>query len=198
VPDQPSTHPGAPAADEHASPWTRLSRRQVYGNPWIELHEDQVVNPGGGDGIYGVVSFRNRAVGIIPVDAQGHTWLVGQYRYPLERYSWEIPMGGHPVALPPLEGAQRELEEETGLRARRFDELLQVDVSNSVTDESGVVYLARDLYAGVMQPEETERLRLRRLPFDEALAMALDGRIRDLLSVAGLTALGLRRREFGV
>ena len=180
------------------SPWTTLSTRLVYENPWIRVREDRVLNPAGGEGIYGLVRFRNRAVGIIPVDEAGHTWLVGQYRYALDHYSWEIPMGGQPLDQDPLEGARRELREETGLRAGRFDSLLEVDLSNSVTDERGCVYLARDLVEGPPEFEDTEAIRIRRLPLEEALAMALDGRIRDLLSVTGLMALGLRREEFGL
>ena len=180
------------------SNWTRLSTRQIYANPWLEVHEDQVITPRGNPGIYGVVKFRNRAVGIIPVAENRDTWLVGQYRYPFDTFSWEIPMGGHPVAEDSLDGARRELQEETGLRAERFDRLLQTEVSNSVTDEVGVVYLARGLVEGVTNFDETEQLEILRLPFDEALAMALDGRIRDLLSIAGLTALALRRKEFGL
>ncbi|WP_207062576.1 NUDIX hydrolase [Motiliproteus sp. SC1-56] len=180
------------------NPWTTLATRWVYDNPWIAVREDRVLNPGGGEGVYGVVRFKNRAVGVIPVDDAGHTWLVGQYRYALGHYSWEIPMGGHPVEEPEEDGALRELREETGLRAGRLDTLLEVDLSNSVTDERGVVYLARELTPGPTDFDETEAIELRRLPFDEALAMALDGRIRDTLSVAGLCALGLRRQTFGL
>lgn len=180
------------------SPWTTLASRLVYENPWIRVREDQVLTPTGSEGIYGVVKFRNRAVAIIPIDDKGYTWLVGQYRYPLQRYSWEVPMGGHPVADDPLQGAQRELAEETGLRAERFTELLRPDVSNSITDEVASVYVAQELTQGETDFDPTEQLAIRRLPFDEALAMAQDGRITDLLSVTALLALALRRNEFAL
>ena len=114
--------PPSPAFDETHNPWQVLSSAVQYENPWISVREDQVLNPAGGPGIYGVVSMKNKAIGIIPVDAGGYTWLVGQYRYPLSEYSWEIPMGGGPVALDVLESAQRELREETGFTARRWDQ----------------------------------------------------------------------------
>ncbi len=180
------------------SPWTTLASRMIYENPWLRIREDRVINPGGGEGIYGLVKFRNRAVGIIPVDEQGRTWLVGQYRYATGGYSWEIPMGGHPVAEDPQEGARRELAEETGLRAGKFTEILRVDISNSVTDEQGVVYLARQLTAGETCFDETEDLAIRCLPLDEAIAMAMDGRIRDGLSVTGLLKLAMMRAELAL
>jgi len=181
---------------ESPSPWTTIASRWIYENPWIRVREDQVITPTGSEGIYGVVKFHNRAVAIVPLDSEGYTWLVGQYRYPLDRYSWEVPMGGHPVADDPLEGARRELAEETGLRAERFTELLRTAISNSISDELGIVYVATGLTQGATEFDTTEQLAIRRLPFDEALAMAQDGRISDLLSVTALMALALRRTEF--
>ncbi len=181
--------------DENANPWTTLSSRLVYENPWLQLQEDQVINPNGGEGIYGLVKFRNRAVGIIPVDDQGYTWLVGQYRYALQAYSWEIPMGGHPLDQDPTVGARRELAEETGLQAKKFQEIARVDISNSVTDEEGVIYLAEDLTPGNTNFDETEDLQIKRLPLSEAITWALDGRIRDCLSVTGLLKLALLRSQ---
>jgi 8-oxo-dGTP pyrophosphatase MutT (NUDIX family) len=180
--------------DDESSPWRTLAVRRVYDNPWITVEEDEVVNPAGGPGIYGRVLFKNLAVGVLPVDDEAHTWLVGQYRYPLGRYSWEIPMGGSPLGVDPAETALRELKEETGLMAERLERLVEVDLSNSITDERGVVYLAESLTAGEPEPEETERLAIRRLPLEEAVAMALDGRITDALSVLGLLAVERRRR----
>lgn len=175
-----------PSLDENHNPWQVLSTEVKYHNPWISVREDQVVNPGGGRGIYGVVSMKNRALGIVPLDADGNTWLVGQYRYPLNEYSWEIPMGGGPVELDILESAQRELREETGLLAHRWTNIARLHTSNSVTDEEGFVFLAEDLEQGEVEPEETEDLRLWKLPLAEAVQMVMNNQITDAVSVAGL------------
>ncbi|WP_404385997.1 NUDIX domain-containing protein [Caenispirillum salinarum] len=176
--------------DETArNPWTRLSRRTAYRNPWITVTEDEVLTPGGRPGIYGIMSPNSVAVGCLPVDAEGQTWLVGQWRYPLDRYSWEIPEGGASKEVPPHEEALRELREETGLTAARFQELLRLDLSNAISDEGAVVFLVWDLTAGEAAPDETEDLRLRRLPVAEAIEMAHDGRITDAISVAALLRL---------
>ncbi|QNH63232.1 NUDIX domain-containing protein [Hymenobacter sediminicola] len=172
--------------DETHNPWQVLSTEVKYHNPWISVREDQVLNPSGGRGIYGVVTMKNKALGIVPVDADGNTWLVGQYRYPLSEYSWEIPMGGGPVELDTLESAQRELREETGLLARRWTNIARLHTSNSVTDEEGFVFLAEDLEYGEVEPEETEDLRLWKLPLADAVQMVMDNRITDAVSVAGL------------
>ena len=175
-----------PNFDETHNPWRTLSTEVKYHNPWISVREDQVLNPGGGQGIYGVVSMKNKALGIVPVDAEGNTWLVGQYRYPLNEYSWEIPMGGGLLEHDILESAQRELKEETGLTAARWTRIARLHTSNSVTDEEGFVYLAEDLTAGEVEPEETEDLRLWKLPLAEAIRLVMDDRITDGVSVAGL------------
>ncbi|WP_324676389.1 NUDIX hydrolase [Hymenobacter sp. GOD-10R] len=176
----------SPDFDETHNPWQVLNTEPKYQNPWISVREDQVINPAGGRGIYGVVTMKNKAIGIIPIDADGNTWLVGQYRYPLNEYSWEIPMGGGPVELDILESAQRELREETGFSAQRWTNIARLHTSNSVTDEEGFVFLAEDLIPGEVEPEETEDLRLWKLPFADAVQMALDNRITDAISVAGL------------
>jgi 8-oxo-dGTP pyrophosphatase MutT (NUDIX family) len=185
--------------DENRNPWQVLSSAVQYQNPWISVREDQVLNPKGGRGIYGVVTMKNKALGIVPVDAQGNTWLVGQYRYPLNEYSWEIPMGGGPVGRDVLESAQRELKEETGLLARRWTNIARLHTSNSVTDEEGFVFLAEGLEQGETEPEDTEDLRLWKLPLAEAVAMVMDNRITDAISVAGLLKAErvLRTREAG-
>jgi 8-oxo-dGTP pyrophosphatase MutT (NUDIX family) len=178
--------PSAPAVDETHNPWQTLSTEVKYHNPWISVREDQVLNPGGGRGIYGVVSMKNKALGIVPVDTEGNTWLVGQYRYPLNEYSWEIPMGGGLIEHDILASAQRELKEETGLVAARWTRIARLHTSNSVTDEEGFVFLAEELSQGDVEPEETEDLRLWKLPLAEAVRMAMDDRITDGISVAGL------------
>lgn len=182
----PLSLPQLPPLDETHNPWQTLHTEVKYQNPWISVREDQVINPHGGRGIYGVVTMKNRALGIIPVDNEGNTWLVGQYRYTLNEYSWEIPMGGGPVGQDILESARRELREETGLLAARWTRIARLHTSNSVTDEEGFVFLAQDLTQGDTEPEETEDLRLWKLPLTEAVQMALDDRITDCISVAGL------------
>ena len=168
------------------NPWQIQSREQVYDNPWITVHEDQIINPRGGTGIYGWVHFKNKAIGIVPVDEQLNTWLVGQYRYTLNEYSWEIPMGGGPNELDPLESARRELKEETGLTAKKWQNIMRIHTSNSVTDEEGFIFLAQELTAGETEFDETEDLRIRKLPLAAALQMVLDQKITDAISISGL------------
>jgi len=175
------------------NPWQVLGERDVYDNPWIRVVEHEVIHPAGNPGIYGVVSFKNLAVGIIPLDADDHTWIVGQFRFALDEYSWEIPMGGVSLATDPLTGAQRELKEETGLTAARWEQILAVRISNSVTDESGVVYVARDLQHGEPEFDDTEKIEIRHLPFDDVVRMVMDGDITDCLSVTGVLKLAAMR-----
>lgn len=172
--------------DGSPNPWRTLSEQTAYDNPWISVSHREVLNPSGGPGIYGVVHFKNTAVGIVPLDAAGYTWLVGQYRYTLGRYSWEIPEGGAPLGTDPLLAAQRELLEETGITAAVWTPLLELHTSNSVTDEYGVAFVAQGLSFGEAQPEETEDLSVRRLPFSEALEMVLRGDITDVLSMVAI------------
>ncbi|MCB0636019.1 MAG: NUDIX hydrolase [Lewinella sp.] len=175
------------------NPWLTLDLQVVYNNPWIQVSHRNVINPSGGKGIYGIVHFKNLAVGVIPIDEEDHTWLVGQYRYALGRYSWEIPEGGCPLGDSPLAAAQRELREETGPQAGHWEELLRTDLSNSVTDEEGVIFVARQLSQGTATPEPTEALQLRRLPVQEAINMVLQGEITDALSVMSLLRLAMQR-----
>lgn len=172
-------------------PWRRTSSTRVYDNPWIEVLHDEVLTPAGSAGIYGRVNFKNIAVGCIPVDEEGHTWLVRQYRYSLDEASWEIPMGGVPKGADTLAGAKRELEEETGLLAADWQQILRLHTSNSVTDEVGYVFVARRLSEGQQQLEDTEDITVSRLPLSEVWDMVLDGRITDAMSVAGLLRLRL-------
>ena len=172
-----------------ANPWKQQSSKLVFENPWLTLHEDKVINPGGGISHYGKINFKNIAIGIIPLDADNNTWLVGQYRYVPDCYSWEIPMGGGQLEIDPLESAKRELIEETGLIAEDWQELMKLHTSNSVTDERGIIYIARDLSQGETAFEETEELLIQKLPLDEAVERVLSGEITDSVSVAGLLKL---------
>jgi 8-oxo-dGDP phosphatase len=171
---------------ELPNPWRTTGSAVVYANPWITVREDAVVRPDGSPGIYGVVGFRTVALGAVARYADGTTVLVGQYRYTLDAWSWEIPEGGGDPLLAPEQELARELEEETGLVAGRLTPLGEVHTSNSVTDERGLLFLAEDLTEGLPRPEPTEQLVRWRLPLDEAVAMAYDGRITDSMSVAGL------------
>lgn len=171
---------------DEKNPWTTLESRKIYENNWIGLTEHDVINPSGGKGIYGQVHFKNLAIGILPLDEEKNTWLVGQYRYPLNAYSWEIPEGGGPLHLPALDSAKRELLEETGLTASYWQQIQQMHLSNSVSDELAIIYIATGLTEGESEPEETEQLRIRKLPFEEAYQMVLHGEITDSMSVAAI------------
>ena len=173
-------------ADDNLNPWRTCGSREVYVNPWIRVREDNVIRPDGRDGIYGIVEFQNLALGIVPVTDNGDTYLVGPWRYPVEAYSWEIPEGGGPLAVPALESAKRELAEEVGLRAALWTDLGPFHLSNSVTDETGRIFLAEGLTEGEAEPEGDEVLVVRRLPLLEAYEMAMEGRITDGVSIIGL------------
>jgi 8-oxo-dGTP pyrophosphatase MutT (NUDIX family) len=177
--------------DESVNPWGKVSTRVVYDNPWINVREDTVVRPDGRPGIYGVVHFKNVAVGVLAVE-DGEVYLVGQYRYTLERYSWEIVEGGCGEGEEPLDAARRELEEETGLRASSWVKMCEAHLSNSVSDELAVWYLATELEQGECRPEGTERLQVRRVSVEEALRMTFTGEITDALSMLALMQLRLR------
>lgn len=176
-----------------AGPWTRHTRRVAYENPWITIWHDEVTRPDGAPGIYGVVHFANVAVGVLAIDEADRVLLVGQHRYALDAYSWEIPEGGVPPEETPLEGARRELHEETGIEAASWREMSRSHLSNSVSDELAVIYLATELTAGVATPDGTEALDIRWLPFDDVLAMTLDGRITDALTVLAIQRAALDR-----
>ena len=170
--------------------WKTLSTEDVYDNPWIKLEEHQVINPGGGRGIYGKIHFKNTAIGVIALDKDDNIWLVGQHRYPLNEWSWEIPEGGGPKGTEVLESAKRELKEETGLVAEKWTIIQRAHLSNSVSDEEGFIFLAEELTAGDMEREDTEAdMKVWKLPFREALQLVLDGKITDSLSVMGILKL---------
>lgn len=169
-------------------PWQQLSSDRVYDNPWIQVTHDEVLTPAGTAGIYGVVHFKNHAVGVVPLDAQGNVYLVKQFRYTLNAYSLEIPEGGSPLGESLLETAQRELKEETGLHAEQWEHLLNLHTSNSVTDESGAIYLARQLTQGEAALDPTEDIEVLCVPLQQAIAWVFSGQITDSLTVMGLLA----------
>jgi len=177
------------------NPWTITGQTIAYDNNWISLTEYQVINPSGNPGIYGKVHFKNLAIGILPLDNKLNTYLVGQYRFPLGEYSWELPEGGGPIGTDPLESAKRELLEETGLKAGKWSELQRMHLSNSVSDELCIIYLARELEQFEAEPEDTEQLRIRKLPFEEAYQMVCRNEITDSISVAGILRVKLLLAE---
>jgi 8-oxo-dGTP pyrophosphatase MutT (NUDIX family) len=167
-------------------PWRALNETQLYENPWIRLTAHDAVAPTGAPAKYAVVRFANHATGALPIFDNGDTLLVGQHRFPLFDYSWEIPEGGAPAGEDPLEGAKRELREETGWEAKDWRPLIRFQLSNSVTDERGACFLATGLTEAQAAPDDTEEFQLKRLPFREALHLATSGAIHDLITVASL------------
>tara|TARA_R110002072_G_scaffold192183_11_gene349038 strand:- start:2834 stop:3409 length:576 start_codon:yes stop_codon:yes gene_type:complete len=181
--------------------WTELNREIKYSNPWIELSESKILNPNGGEGIYGVVHFKNLAIGIIPIDDEGNTWIVGQDRFPFEgKFTWEIIEGGGPLEIEPIESAKRELLEEAGLKAKEWTLIQEMDLSNSATTEKALIYLARDLSFHESNPDETEDLKLEKISFNELYQKVIKGEIVDSLSVVGVLRLKdmMNRGEFKV
>ncbi|MEM8897827.1 MAG: NUDIX hydrolase [Bacteroidota bacterium] len=174
------------------NPWKTLSQDTKYDNNWIKVTEFQVLNPSGKEGIYGVVHFKNQAVGVVPY-VNGEIWMVGQYRYPLEAYSWEIPEGGSPLGEDPLATAKRELKEETGLVAGSYQPILEMNLSNSVSDEWGIVYLATGLQQEEAEPEETEELHIKKMKLEEVYQMVESREIKDSLTVAAIYKLMLMK-----
>lgn len=175
--------------------WQRLSSECRYENPWIQVFHEDVLTPGHTKGIYGRVHFRGTAIGIIPVDDEGNTWLVGQYRYTLHEYSWEIPMGGCPQGELPLVAAKRELAEETGLSAQNWQQIQRLHTSNSITDECGLVFLASQLTQGQMMLEPSEDITVKKISLKEAVEWVMEGKITDAISVAGLLLVWQQRKH---
>ena len=181
--------------NEKTGGWKTKTSTVVYENPWIEVSHNEVVTPNNTDGIYGVVHFKNTAIGVVPIDDEGNTWLVKQSRYTLDQYTWEIPEGGCPQGEDPINAAKRELEEEVGLQAYDWQQLMTMHLSNSVTDEFCVVFVARDLFAGTQQLESTEDIEYKKLPLSEAINMVKRGEITDGISVAALLRVALMQHE---
>jgi 8-oxo-dGTP pyrophosphatase MutT (NUDIX family) len=181
----------------HVGPWRRRSRATAYANPWIEVLHDEVDRPDGSPGIYGVVHFHNAAVGVVAVGDDGRILLVGQHRYALDQYSWELPEGGAAAGEPAVDGARRELVEETGFAADTWRELCRFSMSNSVTDERGTIFVATGLRAGPAAPDPTEDLAVRWATVDEVLAEIDAGEIHDLMTIAGVSRYALSLREDG-
>lgn len=172
--------------DEKKNPWKTVKSEVTYDNPWIKITEHQTINAAGGDGIYGVVHFKNIAIGIIPLDEDYNTWLIGQYRYPLQQYSWEICEGGGSHQDDVLDSAKRELLEELGIKANDWTNIMDVHLSNSVTDETGVIYVAKGLSYHTPEPEEGEILQIKKIPFNDVYQMVMNGHLTDSLTVAGI------------
>jgi 8-oxo-dGTP pyrophosphatase MutT (NUDIX family) len=166
--------------------WKTLTSQLVYESAWIAVNKHETINPAGNPAIYSVVNFKNLAIGIIPLSEDGYTWLVGQWRYPLNAYSWEIPEGGGPLGEEPVKTAERELKEETGIVASHFEEIMQLDLSNSATDEHAHVFLATGLSFEEAEPEESEDLQVKKVHINEAFEMVLKGEITDAISVAAI------------
>lgn len=176
----------------HLNSWKTRGVKKIFESPWIELEVHDVINPSGNKGIYNVIKFKHWAIGILPVDEQGYTYLVGQWRYPLNQYSWEIPEGGGSLNIPPIESAQRELLEETGLVAQNFEELLRLHTSNSVTDELAIVFLATNLQQKQSMPEETEDITIKKVHMREALELVMNNEITDSISVAAILKASIK------
>ena len=180
---------------DEPNPWTKKSEKIIYDNPWIIVREHQVIDPSGRDTIYGVVSAKHLAIGIIPLDERNNTWLVGQYRYPLGRYSWEIVEGGGKFDVDTIESAKRELKEETGLEAREYTEILRMQTSNCISDEIAIIYVAKGITEGIASPDDDEKLKVVKVPFSEAYRLVMEGKIEDSLSVGGILKAHLLMKE---
>lgn len=168
------------------NPWFVKESITKYDNPWIKVVEHQVISPANKDGIYGVVEFKNKAVAIVPLDEHNNTWLVGQFRFPMNTYEWEVPEGGSPADETPLETAQRELAEEVGLVAEEYELVQEVQLSNCTTNEIGFIFVARRLKEVAQKFDETEVLQIKKLPFAEVYEMATAGKIKDNFSLTAI------------
>lgn len=172
--------------NEFKNPWHKVSSREVYDNPWITVRQDEVIKPNGESGIYGVTHFKFLAAAVVPLDGEGNIWLVGQFRYTLNEFSWEIPMGGGSLEVDSIVSAKRELKEETGLIAGKWTNLGRLHTSNSVTDEVGYMFLAEELSLEKADPDDTEILTTKKVSLMDAIQMVMDSEITDSLSIAAI------------
>jgi ADP-ribose pyrophosphatase len=171
---------------EHPNPWTTITSEQIYESPWIAVSKHDVLTPHNTPGTYSTVHFKNLAIGILPLDKDYNTWIVGQYRYPIKQYSWEIPEGGGQLGVAPLDSAKRELHEETGIIANKWTKIQEMYLSNSVSDEHCTLYIAQELSFGESHPDDDEELEMRKLPFNELYKMVESGEITDSLTIAAV------------
>ena len=172
--------------DETKNPWTLLEKKLVYESPWISVSHHDVLNPAGNPGTYSVVHFKNLAIGVLPLDENFNTWIVGQYRYPHEEFTWEIPEGGGKLGIDTLNSAKRELEEECGIIARKFTFIQKMQLSNSATDEVAYIYVAQDISFTKSSPDENEELHIKKVHFDELYEMVLSGKVTDSLTATAV------------
>lgn len=177
------------------NPWKTHQSEKVYESPWISVTKHDVTNPGGLTGTYSVVHFKNLAIGVIVLDEENNTWLVGQYRYPIDQYTWEIPEGGGKLDVDPLDSAKRELLEETGITAKKWTKIQEMHLSNSASDEFCILYLAQDISIGKSQPEPDEELQLVKIPFEDVYQLLLEGKITDSLTVTAVLKVKLMMLE---
>lgn len=169
--------------DETKNPWKVLSTKPVHETPWIKITHHDVINPAGNSTVYTTVNFKNYAIAVIPLDENYNTWIVGQYRFPINEYSWEIIEGGGPIELSPQESAARELKEEAGITAKVWHEIYEFHASNSATDELAKVFVAKDLSFGESCPEESEELQVKKIPFQELVSMVYENKVKDSLTI---------------
>lgn len=167
-----------------ARTWRDGGAATVFENPWMRLTRHQATAPTGAPADYVVMRPRNLAAGVLPLHDDGTVTLVGQHRFATMRYSWEMPEGGVPEGEDPLAGIQRELAEEAGLVADHWLEVLRLDLSNSITDERAVCWLAWGLGAAATAPDPTEDLRIVRVPFLSLIEEIDRGAVRDVMTVA--------------
>lgn len=172
--------------EKNKNPWKTLNSKQIYESPWISLQVDEVINPAGKPSTYSITKFKKLAIGVIPIDKDGNTYLVGQWRYPFNKYTWEIPEGGGSFEVEPVESAKRELLEETGITATNWEKILEMDMSNYATNEVAHIFVATNLSFQPPQPDEDEEIEVKKVPIEKVFEMVMKGELTDSLTVAGI------------